>query len=130
MIQAVQKRDLSSVCSDGVQTLWLTLNLGLNLFLYSPQLSRNDNCMGLDEAGSFSCMRNTLPGSGVCASAGQVDFAELAASLLDWQQFQAVEHEWDSWVERVFDRLDSDQNGYVDLAEIMAYATHPPQCTL
>ena len=51
-----------------------------------------------------------------------MDFAELAASLLDWQQFQAVENEWDSWVERVFDRLDSDQNGYVDLAEIMACA--------
>lgn len=49
-----------------------------------------------------------------------MDFAELAASLLDWQQFQAVENEWDIWVERVFDRLDSDQNGYVDLAEIMA----------
>jgi hypothetical protein len=55
-----------------------------------------------------------------------VDFAELAASLLDWQQFQAVEKEWDSWVERVFDKLDSDRNGFVDLAEIMACAALPP----
>jgi Ca2+-binding EF-hand superfamily protein len=54
--------------------------------------------------------------------AGKVDFSELAASLLDWQQFQAVENEWDSWVEGVFDRLDSDHNGYVDLQEIMSYA--------
>lgn len=52
---------------------------------------------------------------------GLVDFSELAASLLDWQQFQAVEQEWDSWLERVFDRLDTDKNGYVDLQEIMSY---------
>lgn len=56
---------------------------------------------------------------------GRVDFSELAASLLDWQQFQAVENEWDMWLERVFDRLDKDKNGYVDLQEIMTYASRP-----
>lgn len=56
---------------------------------------------------------------------GLVDFSELAASLLDWQQFQAVEQEWDSWLERVFDRLDTDKNGYVDLQEIMSCAPDP-----
>jgi Ca2+-binding EF-hand superfamily protein len=50
---------------------------------------------------------------------GTVDFSELAASLIDWQQFQAVQSDWDSWLDRVFDRLDSDGSGYVDLQEIM-----------
>jgi Ca2+-binding EF-hand superfamily protein len=50
---------------------------------------------------------------------GTVDFSELAASLVDWQQFQAVQSDWDSWLDRVFDRLDSDGSGFVDLQEIM-----------
>ena len=47
-----------------------------------------------------------------------MDFSELAASLLDWQQFQAVEQEWDMWLERVFDRLDTDKNGYIKLPNV------------
>jgi Ca2+-binding EF-hand superfamily protein len=50
---------------------------------------------------------------------GNVDFSELAASLIDWQQFQAVQSDWDAWLDRVFDRLDSDGSGFVDLQEIM-----------
>jgi hypothetical protein len=53
---------------------------------------------------------------------GKVDFSELAASLVDWQQFQAVEQDWDAWLERVFDRLDTDGNGFVDLQEIIKCA--------
>ena len=56
---------------------------------------------------------------------GTVDFSELAASLIDWQQFQAVQEDWDAWLDRVFDRLDTDASGYVDLNEIMRCA---PRC--
>jgi hypothetical protein len=53
------------------------------------------------------------------AAACSVDFSELAASLIDWQEFQGMGQDWEYWVSRVFDRLDADHNGYVDLQEIM-----------
>ena len=51
-----------------------------------------------------------------------MDFSELAASLIDWQVFQAEHGEWAHWLDRVFDRLDTDGSGFVDLQEIMECA--------
>jgi Ca2+-binding EF-hand superfamily protein len=59
---------------------------------------------------------------------GTVDFSELAACLIDWQQFQALHNDWNTWVDRIFERLDTDGSGYVDLQEIMECAPAALRC--
>ena len=51
-----------------------------------------------------------------------MDFSEFAAGMIDWQTLQAVEKDWNVWVEKVFTGLDKDGNGYIDMSEIMSYA--------
>ena len=41
------------------------------------------------------------------------------------ERTRIVQGDWDSWVDRVFDRLDTDASGFVDLQEIMQCVPAP-----
>ena len=50
---------------------------------------------------------------------GSLQLSEFVAGMIDWPALQE-DSRWDIWVNRAFDKLDKNQNGYIELNELEA----------
>ncbi|KAK9813845.1 hypothetical protein WJX73_001529 [Symbiochloris irregularis] len=50
---------------------------------------------------------------------GTVEFEEFCAGMIDWKTLQE-DHLWTRWVDLAFGKLDSNNDGYIDLDELIA----------
>mmetsp|Transcript_19537 Transcript_19537/g.62203 ORF Transcript_19537/g.62203 Transcript_19537/m.62203 type:complete len:628 (+) Transcript_19537:217-2100(+) len=51
---------------------------------------------------------------------GTINYPEFVASLIDWHAVQGNSH-WNEWTKAAFDMLDRDQDGQIDMEEIVAF---------
>ena len=48
---------------------------------------------------------------------GSLQLSEFVAGMIDWPALQE-DSRWEIWVNRAFDKLDNNQNGYIELSEL------------
>ena len=49
---------------------------------------------------------------------GSLQLSEFVACLVDWEELEEKDSQWDSWVEMVFKRLDKNHDGFISLSSL------------